>query len=38
MENLKLVDARKKLEELYDEEMYSRNVSSAAISLSLIHI
>lgn len=33
MENLKLVDARKKLEELYDEEMYSRNVSSAAISV-----
>lgn len=33
MENLKLVDARKKLEELYDEEGYSRNSSLTAMSV-----
>lgn len=33
MENLKLVDVRKKLDELYDEEGYSRNVSSTAMSV-----
>lgn len=33
MENLKLVDVRKKLDELYDEEGYRRNVSSTAMSV-----